>query len=335
MQKKELIDKLYHKQKLTLNEAEQLMLYVTEGQFTEIELAIMLMYYKMNAISIDELSGFRNVLLNKSLRFSTPFETIDVCGTGGDGKNTINISTLSAIVIAACGYKVVKHGNYGVSSLSGSSNVLEYLGYQFSNDPNLLNEQLEQSNICFLHAPLFHPALKNVAPVRKTFASHTVFNLLGPLVNPCNIAHQYIGVNSLETMRTYEYLLQKTNVNFCLVHSLDGYDEISLTNTFKVVIRHKIEITHPLEINFPLNSANSLLCGESIKEAAEQFIKLLNDEATIEQKNAVIINSAYAIQLINQKPIEDCILEAKESIESKKALRLFKQLINKTYEYIN
>lgn len=335
MQKKELIDKFYHKQKLTLNEAEQLMLYLTEGQFTEIEMTIILMYYKMNAISIDELSGFRNVLLNKSSRFTTPYETIDVCGTGGDGKNTINISTLSAIVIAACGYKVVKHGNYGVSSLSGSSNVLEYLGYQFTNDPNLLNAQLEETNICFLHAPLFHPALKNVAPVRKTFATHTVFNLLGPLVNPCNITHQYIGVNSLETMRTYEYLLQKTNINFCLVHSLDGYDEISLTNTYKLVKRNKIEVKHPLELNMPVNNVDSLFSGESIKEAASHFLNVLNDKACIEQKNAVVINTAYAIQLITNKPIEDCILEATESIESKKAFDLFKNIITKKHEYIN
>lgn len=335
MQKKELIDKFYRKQKLDQKEAEHLMLCLTEGQLTETEMAIMLMYYKMNSVSSDELTGFRNVLLSKSLRFTTPFETIDVCGTGGDGKNTINISTLSAIVIAACGYKVVKHGNYGVSSLSGSSNVLEYLGYQFTNDQDRLNKELEQTNICFLHAPLFHPALKNIAPVRKAFATHTVFNLLGPLVNPCHITHQYIGVNSLDTMRTYEYLLQRTNINYCLVHSLDGYDEISLTNTFKVVKRTKTEVKHPHELNLPINSPPSLLSGDSIKSAAKHFTNVLNDTACIEQKNAVILNSAYAIQLITNKSIEDCILEATEAIESKKALILFKKLTQTKHEYIN
>lgn len=335
MKKKELIDKFYHKQKLIKKEAELLMLYITEGQFTGMEMAIILMYYKMNTISIDELMGFRNVLLSKSIQFNTPYETIDVCGTGGDGKNTINISTLSAIVIAACGYKVVKHGNYGVSSKSGSSNVLEYLGYQFTNDTHILNSQLDETNMCFLHAPLFHPALKNVAPVRQAFASHTFFNLLGPLVNPCNITHQYIGVNSLETMRTYEYLLQKTNINFCLVHSLDGYDEISLTNTFKVIKRNHTQITHPLEINLPLNTSSSLFSGESVKQAAIQFVNVLENKSSSEQKNSVVINAAYAIQLISNKPLLDCILEAKEAIESKKAFNLFKKLITNKHEYIN
>jgi anthranilate phosphoribosyltransferase len=333
MSKKDLLHKLYALQHLSSQEAEDLMELITEGKFSITELTAIIMFYKYKPITIDELRAFRAVLLNKCIRFTIPFNAIDVCGTGGDEKDTFNISTLSALVISACGYKVVKHGNYGASSISGSSNILEYLGYTFTNKEEALRQQLEQTNICFLHAPLFHPALKHVAPVRKELGTRTFFNLLGPLVNPCNISHQFIGVNSLETMRSYHYLLQKGSSSYSIVHSLDGYDEISLTGSFKLMQNDSEKIIHPAELNTTVIKPKELLSGKTIKESAGIFMNVLNNSATEAQKNAVIINSAFAIQLIDQKNIEDCMCEAKEAIESKKALHLFKNLIQPTYDY--
>ncbi len=334
MSKKELLHKLYAGLHLNSDEAERLMLLITQGELLEIEIAAILMFYKTNSISTEELNSYRNVLLDKCLKFQIPFSAIDVCGTGGDEKDTFNISTLSALVTAACGYKVVKHGNYGVSSVCGSSNILEYFGYKFTNNSTILLDQLQEHNICFLHAPLFHPALKYVAPVRKTLGTKTIFNLLGPLVNPCNISHQLIGVNNLEVMRQYNYLLQRTDLTYTLVHSIDGYDEISLTNKFKVVSKRGEELIHPNEIGSDICEAKDLLSGGTIEEAAKLFLNVLNNSATLAQLNAVIINSSYAIKTISGKPLEKCIAEAKEAIESKKALHLFKNLTDKKYEYV-
>ena len=334
MSKKDLLYKLYANCNLNSAEAEQLMLLITDGSFSELEIATILMFYKTHTPSVIELSSFRKILLEKTIKLNIPFEAIDVCGTGGDQKDSFNISTLSALVIAACGYKVVKHGNYGVSSVSGSSNILEYFGYRFTNDPNDLTQQLEDSNICFLHAPLFHPALKHVAPVRKAMGTKTIFNLLGPLVNPCNISHQFIGVNNLEVMRKYQYLLQKTNTKYSLVHSLDGYDEISLTSKFKIVSTNGEQIIHPAELNFPLLQQAEINSGASIESAAKIFMNVLSNKASQAQKNVVILNSAYAIKLMSNRPLHDCILHSTEAIESLAAHNTFKQLINKKYEYV-
>ena len=333
MQKKELLHKLYSNQHLTGEEAETLMLLLTDGKLSDTEITAVLMFYKFNPISNEELGSFRDVLLGKCIKFHTTFETIDVCGTGGDEKDTFNISTLSAILIAACGYKVVKHGNNGVSSVSGSSNILEHFGYKFSNHQNILNEQLEKYNICFLHAPLFHPALKQAASVRKQLGTKTIFNLLGPLVNPSNISHQFIGVNSLETMRQYHYLLQKSNTNYMLAHSLDGYDEISLTGQFKLLGKYSEKIIHPEEINLPVATAMELNSGNSLSSAAAIFKNVLENTATAIQKTVVITNAALAIQLITKKYIEDCLEEARVALEEGKALDLFTNLIKNQYEY--
>lgn len=332
MSKKELLHKLYAAQHLTTKEAETLMLQITEGELSETEIAAVLTFYKLDPVSIEELSGFRKVLLEKCIKFHSPFSAIDVCGTGGDEKDTFNISTLSAIIIAACGYKVIKHGNYGVSSVSGSSNILEHFGYKFTNDTNVLNEQMERNNICFLHAPLFHPALKHVAPVRKQLGTKTIFNLLGPLVNPSNITHQFIGVNSLETMRHYHYLLQKTEISYTLAHSLDGYDEISLTDSFKLQGKQSEKLLHPTELDLSTVRPEDLFSGNSLQSAAKIFINVLEDRATDSQKQIVMVNAAFAIQLITQKNIQNCLAEACESIENKKALNVFKNLTQPKYE---
>lgn len=333
MSKKDLLNKLYARQNLSSQEAEQLMTYITEGVFSKIEIVAIIMFYKYNSIQIDELRSFRKILLEKSKSFHVPFAVLDVCGTGGDEKDTFNISTLSALVIAACGYKVVKHGNYGASSISGSSNILEYFGYKFTSDPSTLLQQLEQNNICFLHAPLFHPALKLVAPIRKELGTRTFFNLLGPLVNPCNISHQFIGVNSLETMRHYHYLLQNTNMNYSLVHSLDGYDEISLTAPFKIQAKHYEYSIHPEEINTSIVDPCELGSGNSLENAAKIFLNVLQNKATQSQKQTVLINSAYAIQLITKKTLTECLNEATEAIENQRALHLFKNLTLTKHEH--
>ncbi len=333
MSKKYLLHKFYANQHLNSEEAEELMLLITQGSFSEMEIAIILMFYKTNSVTLNELSSFRKVLLERSLKFSIPFKAIDVCGTGGDEKDTFNISTLSALIIAACGYKVVKHGNYGVSCTSGSSNILEYFGYKFTNKTEILLDQLQETNICFLHAPLFHPALKHVAQVRRSMATKTIFNLLGPLVNPCTISHQFIGINSLEVMRSYDYLLEKTKLKYSLVHSIDGYDEISLTSPFKITGSLGEQLIHPSELRIPMVKPNEIRSSGSIESASKIFMDVLKDKATTSQKNAVLINSAFAIQLITHKCIEDCIQESKEAIESLKALNTFKQLTNKKHEY--
>jgi anthranilate phosphoribosyltransferase len=333
MLKKDLLHKLYTRQHLNSQEAEDLMLLITEGKLSEIEISAIIVFYKLHSVTIEELRSFRKVLLAKCQSFKIPYNAIDVCGTGGDEKDTFNISTLSALVIAACGYKVVKHGNYGVSSVSGSSNVLEYFGYKFTNDQTVLLKQLEQYYICFLHAPFFHPALKYVAPVRKALGTKTVFNLLGPLVNPCNVSHQFIGVNSLDTMRHYHYLLQNSGTNYSLVHSLDGYDEISLTGSFKIQSKYVEHLIHPGEINMPVLNANELGSGNSLENAAGIFVDVLRNTSSAAQKQAVIINSAFAIQLITKKTLEECVAEAKEAIESQKAFNLFKNLTQPKHEY--
>jgi anthranilate phosphoribosyltransferase len=333
MSKKDLLHKLFSNQHLTAEEAEHLMLFITEGSLSEIEISAILMFYKTHPVSINELASFRKILLGKCVKFSIPFSAIDVCGTGGDEKDTFNISTLSAVVIAAAGYKVVKHGNYGVSSVSGSSNILEYFGYKFTNNETDLREQLDQHNICFLHAPLFHPALKHVAPVRKALGTKTIFNLLGPLVNPCNVSHQFIGVNSLETARNYNYLLQNAGVNYVLAHSLDGYDEISLTGEFKLMGNNSESLLHPGDIHMPVLDPKQLNAGDTIEQAAKIFLSVLNNEASTAQKHVVITNAAFAIQLMTQKTIKKCIAEATEAIETKKALNIFKNLTQGKHEY--
>jgi anthranilate phosphoribosyltransferase len=333
MLKKDLLVKLYSHQHLSSNEAEELMEYITHGNVTPNEISTIIMFYKINSITTEELRSFRTVLIRKCIPFCIPFNAIDVCGTGGDEKNTFNISTLSALVIAACGHKVVKHGNYGASSISGSSNILEHFGYKFTNDKDMLMEQLEQNNICFLHAPLFHPALKHVAPIRKELGTRTFFNLLGPLVNPCNISHQFIGVDSLETMRNYHYLLQSGKTGFTLVHSLDGYDEISLTGSFKVIENNLERVIHTTELGFQPIKPDELYSGKTMRESSAIFMNVLNDSASKAQTNAVIINSAFAIRTITKNNIGECIKQATEALQSKRTLKLFNNLTRPTHEY--
>lgn len=327
---KKTLNKLFEQQRLSENDAYTILTRIGKGDFNHSEIAAFLTVYLMRNISVEELKGFRNALLDLCLKIDlSDFNTIDVCGTGGDGKNTFNISTLSAFVIAGAGYKVAKHGNYGVSSACGSSNVLEYLGYKFTNNASELKKQLDQSNFCMMHAPLFHPAMKNVAPIRKELGIKTFFNMLGPLVNPSFPKNQLVGVFNLEIARIYNYLLQDANKNYTILHSLDGYDEISLTGNFKAISNNGEAMYSPEQIGFNKLNQNDIFGGTTIKEAADIFTNILKNNSTKAQKNVVLANASFAIQCLEpQKQYEECVAIANESIVSGKAFSTLKKIIS-------
>ena len=278
--------------------------------------------------SIEEMEGFRDALLEQCIKIDfDDFNTIDLCGTGGDGKDTFNISTISSFIVAGSGFKVTKHGNYGVSSNCGSSNVLEYLGVKFSNDETHLKKCLDQSNICYLHAPIFHPSMKNVAPIRKDLGFKTFFNLLGPLVNPSSPKNQITGVYNLEIARLYGYIFKNTNKNFSIVYSLDGYDEISLTGSFKLINNFSEVISDCNYFKLQKTTSKDILGGKSIEDSANILKNILSGKGTNNQVNVVLANSSLAIQTITNKDIDECIEIAKESIESGKAYSSLKKLI--------
>ncbi len=326
---KHTLDKLFQHQELSQQDAYNILTRIGKGDFNPSQIAAFLTVYLMRNITVNELSGFRNALLDLCLKVDlSDYNTIDVCGTGGDGKNTFNISTLSAFVIAGAGYKVAKHGNYGVSSSCGSSNVLEYLGYNFTNDESILKQQLEKTNFCMMHAPLFHPAMKNVAPIRKELRIKTFFNMLGPLVNPSFPKNQLVGVFNLEIARIYNYLLQDSKKNYTILHSLDGYDEISLTGKFKAISNAGETLFTPENIGFNTQKQTDIFGGETVQEAAKIFLDVLKDECTTHQKNVVLANSSFAIKCLEpNKSIEDCIAMANESLESGNAYQSLKNII--------
>ena len=321
---KKTLNKLFNHQHLSHQDAYEVLTRIGRGEFNHSQIAAFLTVYLMRNISVDELKGFRDALLDLCLKIDlSEFETVDVCGTGGDGKDTFNISTLSAFVIAGAGYKVAKHGNYGVSSACGSSNVLEYLGYSFTNDESTLKRQLEQANFCMMHAPLFHPAMKNVGPIRKELGMKTFFNMLGPLVNPSFPRKQLVGVFNLEIARIYNYLLQNSEKDYTILHSLDGYDEISLTGNFKAISNAGEKLFSPEDIGFNTLNQEDIYGGSTVKESAEIFVNILKNQATKKQKNVVIANAAFAINLFEKnKSLEECQALARESLESGKALEV-------------
>ncbi len=325
---KAILNHLYEYKTLSKEQAKNILIDITEDKYNPAQVASFISVYIMRPIHLEELEGFREALLElkKEVHLDAS-NAIDLCGTGGDGKDTFNISTISSFVVAGAGYKVIKHGNYGVSSICGSSNVLENLGYQFTTDESRLNQQLEDANICFLHAPLFHSAMKSVAPIRKQLGVKTFFNLLGPLVNPVQPKYQSVGVFNLKVARLYEQILSKINREYQIVHSLDGYDECSLTGDCKLISKKHSKTLHPNKINMPLLKQEELFGGKTIEDAATIFKNVLNNTSTPAQKQAVLVNSALAIQCFDfNKPFEDCIAEAKESIESGKAFTSLKKL---------
>ncbi|WP_139958369.1 anthranilate phosphoribosyltransferase [Flavicella sediminum] len=324
---KNLLNKLFQHQTLSHNEAKAVLIEIASEKFNQAHLASFLTVFMMRPITVAELSGFRAALLELAVKVDlSDFNTIDLCGTGGDGKNTFNISTLTSFIVAGTGNKVAKHGNYSVSSASGSSNMLEYLGYKFTNDESVLKRQLEKANICFLHAPLFHPAMKAVGPVRRELGLKTFFNMLGPLVNPSQPQNQLVGVFNLEVARTYNYLLQETALNYGVLYALDGYDEISLTGPFKLFSKEAEQTIYPTELGLKRLDPSEIFGGNSVPEAAEIFKSILDGKGTEAQNNVVLTNAAFALKTFdNSKSFETAFEEAKDSLlglKAKKALEL-------------
>ncbi len=324
-----IINHLTSHKTLSSEEARTILSDIAKGVYTEIEMASFLTVYLMRNITAEELSGFRDALLEHCLRIDLQQDNIiDLCGTGGDEKDTFNISTLASFVTAGAGAKVAKHGNYSVSSSCGSSNILEHFGYKFTNDETNLREQINESGICFLHAPLFNPAMKNVAPVRKNLRVKTFFNMLGPMVNPAFPNKQMVGVFSLDLARLYGYIYQQSKKEFTILHSLDGYDEISLTGPYKLITNSSDDIFNPEDIGLRKVKPVEIAGGDTVEESAKIFKTVLEGKGTEAQQSVVEVNAAYALQCYYNKDIQECLAMAKESLESGKALAAFNKLIS-------
>ena len=326
---KTLLNRLTQHEQLSKEEARQVIINIADGQYNPVQIASFLTVYMMRSISLEELEGFRKALLELCIAIDlSDFDTIDLCGTGGDGKDTFNISTLSSFVTAGAGIKVTKHGNYGVSSGCGSSNVLEALGIKFSNDQDFLKRCVDQAGICILHAPLFHPAMKNVAPVRRDLGVKTFFNMLGPLVNPAFPKNQLTGVFNLELARLYHYLFQKTETNFTVLYALDGYDEISLTGATKAFSQNSERVLTPQDFGVLPLAADEIAGGDSVESSAAIFMNVIQNKGTQAQAQVVCANAGMAIATaLNLTPMEG-FEKAKESLESGNALSALQKLQN-------
>ena len=325
---KKILEKLFDHNYLEYEESKKVLKEISSKKYNNSQVASFLTVFKMRNPSVQEIEGFRDALLDLCVKIdlSSDFETIDLCGTGGDGKNTFNISTISSFVVAGAGYKVTKHGNYGVSSSCGSSDVLQQLGIKLSNDDGYLKKCLDKGNFCYLHAPLFHPAMKNVAGVRRELEFKTFFNILGPLVNPLQPKNQLCGVYNLEISRLYGYVFENSKKNYSILYSLDGYDEISLTSDFMKISRNDSTINSPDYFGFNKINPDEIKGGESIKDSASIFTKILENKATKSQTDVVLANSAIAIQTITNKTIDECLSIAKQSIDSGSALNCLKKI---------
>lgn len=324
---KEVLNRLIQHQTLSKSEAKEILIHIANGSYNTSQIASFLTVYMMRSVAVEELEGFRDALLELCLNVDlSMYNPIDLCGTGGDGKDTFNISTLASFVTAGAGVKVAKHGNYGVSSSCGSSNVLEHLGIKFSNDKDYLERAIDQAGICVLHAPLFHPAMKNVAPIRRELGVKTFFNMLGPMVNPAFPPNQMVGVFNLELARLYSYLYQKTDKNFSIVHALDGYDEISLTSDAKIISRGDERMINASDFDLKPLQMSQIAGGNTIENAAKIFLSVLENQSSEAQKQVVCANAALAIKTVKNIDIKEAYQQAIESIESGNALAVFKKL---------
>jgi anthranilate phosphoribosyltransferase len=326
---KQILNHLFENKTFTREQAKAILTQISQGKFNNSQIAAFMTAYCMRNITVSELEGFRDAMLDLCLPADLQTDNlIDLCGTGGDGKDTFNISTLASFVVAGAGYKVAKHGNYGVSSGCGSSNVMEYLGYQFTNSTDKLRSSIDNANICFLHAPLFHPAMKTVAPIRRELGVKTFFNMLGPMVNPAKPKNQMVGVYNLELARMYAYLYQRSDKQYTILNALDGYDEISLTCDFKTFSAEGEKINTLTDIGFEKLDPSAIVGGATVDESATIFMQVLNGDSTDAQSNVVLANAALAIRTIHpEKTFGDCFYEAEEALLSKKALASFKTLL--------
>jgi anthranilate phosphoribosyltransferase len=326
---KKILNRLTQYETLTEKESRAIIIDISEGKLNTSEISSFLTIFMIRNITIEELNGFRKALIELSLKIDlNEFDPIDLCGTGGDEKDTFNISTLASFITAGSGVKVAKHGNYGVSSSCGSSNVLEYLNLKFNNDSDKIRKAVDKANICFLHAPLFHPAMKNVAPVRKELGLKTFFNMLGPMVNPSMPKKQVVGVYNLELARIYNYLYQTTDINYNIIHSIDGYDEISLTKGTKVYSRESEFILDSKDFSLKDIDSKNIRGGKDIESSSKIFMDVLNGEASNDQENVVCANASLAIAISKDISIIEAFDKAKESIKTKNALKCFNELIN-------
>lgn len=326
---RKILNYLFEYRTLNRQEAEEVLLNITRNTCTESEIAAFLTVYLMRSITVEELTGFRDALLNLCIKVDlSDFDTIDVCGTGGDGKDTFNISTLVTFVLAGAGIKVTKHGNYAVTSACGSSNILEHFGYKFSTDGDKLRREIDRSGVCFLHAPLFNPAMKSVVPIRRALKVKTFFNMLGPMINPSSPGRQMIGVYSLELARLYNYLYQMSDIQYTIVHSIDGYDEVSLTGGFKYIFNGVEQILSPEMLNYSITEPSDLQGGRTINEAAGIFKTILEGSGSDAQNNVVIVNTQLALKCCYpSKSLDECRSVAEDSLFSGKARGAFSRLI--------
>ena len=324
---KAVLEKLIQYETLTQAEAKAVLMDIGQGQCNSHQIAAFLTTFMMRTVTVEELSGFRSALLDLCVAIDlSAYNPIDLCGTGGDGKDTFNISTLASFVTAGAGVKVAKHGNYGVSSSCGSSNVMEHLGVKFSNDAVFLEQSIDQAGICILHAPLFHPAMKHVAPVRRELGLKTFFNMLGPLVNPAFPKQQMVGVFNLELLRIYSYLLEETEQRYSIIHALDGYDEISLTGEAKVASNNGTFLVDAKTFGLTPLQATDIGGGESVEDAAQIFMNVLSGQSTQAQRQVVCANAAVAISTAKEISLQDGFAAAEESLDSGRALSALQTL---------
>jgi len=326
---KQILNHLFENKTLSREQAKNILTLISQGMYNNSQMTAFMTAYCMRTVTVTELEGFRDAMLELCLSVDLGTDDlIDLCGTGGDGKDTFNISTLASFVVAGAGYKVAKHGNYGVSSGCGSSNVMEYLGYKFTNNTDDLKRTIDTANICFLHAPLFHPAMKTVAPIRRELGVKTFFNMLGPMVNPAMPKNQLVGVYNLELARMYAYLYQRSDKQYTILNALEGYDEISLTCDFKTFTPDGEKLNTLKNLGFERLDPQTIVGGSTVAESAGIFMRVLSGDATTAQSNVVLANAALAIKTIKpQSSFADCFYEAEESLVSKKALEGFKNLV--------
>jgi anthranilate phosphoribosyltransferase len=325
---KKLLNRLINHESITTEEAKQVLVNISKGDYNQNQIASFLTVFMMRSITLDELKGFRDALLELCIPIDlSDFNAIDLCGTGGDGKDTFNISTLSSFVTAGADVKVSKHGNYGVSSACGSSNVMEHLGVKFSNNEDFLKQSIDKAGICVLHAPLFHPAMKNVAPIRRELGVKTFFNMLGPMVNPSFPKNQLVGVFNLELQRLYSYLYQNTDKNYSIVHALDGYDEISLTGDTKIISNSSESILSPMDLGVNQIEQSAIFGGTTVKSSAKIFLNVINGKGTEAQNNVVCANAGLAIATSKQIDHKQGFELAKESLLNGKAKQSLDKLI--------
>ena len=328
---KQILNELYQQKRLSKAEAKQILIDIAAEKYNDAHLASFMTVFMMRPITVDELAGFRDALKELAIKVDlSEFNAIDIVGTGGDGKDTFNISTLTSFIVAGTGQKVTKHGNYSVSSQSGSSDMLESFGYEFTNGESVLKKQLEKANICFLHAPKFHPAMKAVAPTRRALALKTFFNMLGPLVNPSSPKNHMLGTFNLEVARLYNYILQEEGDNYAIIHALDGYDEISLTGPFKVYTRLGEKLVTPADLGMSPVDPSTIFGGNNVAEAAQIFKSILSGDGTEAQNNVVLTNAAFTLQIVDSNlSFEDAFDTAKDSLFGGKAKQCLEKLVEK------